>query len=66
MHCGTCKYAMLERKRGKVVQNEGIELPDGEKIKSLENEKGQKDLGMLQFDSVKSKEIKDMITNEYY
>ena len=40
MHCGTCKHAMLERKRGKVVQNEGIELPDGEKIKSLENEKG--------------------------
>ena len=46
------------------MQSEGIELTNGETIKSLE--KGHKYLGMLQFDSVKNKEMKDMITKEYY
>ena len=32
------KCAMLEMKRGKVVQSEGIELPRGGTIKSLEDE----------------------------
>ena len=48
------------------MQSEGIELPSGEKIKSLEDKKGYKSLGVLQFDSVKSKKMKDMITKEYY
>ena len=60
------KCAMLEMKRGKVVQSEGIELPRGGTIKSLEDENWYKHLGLLQFDSVKSKEMKDMITKEYY
>ena len=56
----------VRKERGKVVQSERIELPDGGKIKSLEKEKGYKYFGMLQFDSVKSKEMKDMRTKEYY
>ena len=36
-------------KLGKVVQSEGIELPNGKMIKSLEDENGCKCLGVLQF-----------------
>ena len=35
------KCAMYEMERGKVVQSEGIELANGETIKSLEDEKGR-------------------------
>ena len=34
------------------MESERIELPNGETIKSLEDEKGYKYLGMLQFDCV--------------
>ena len=47
-----------------VLQSEGIELQNWEKIKSLKDEKGY--LGVLQFDSMKSKEMTNMITKEYY
>ena len=53
MQFGTSKCAMLKMKRGKIMQSDGIELPNGETIKSLENEKRYKYLGVLQFDSVK-------------
>ena len=33
------KYAVLELKWGKVMQSEEIQLPNGQKIKSLEGEK---------------------------
>ena len=46
-------------KRGKFVQSEGIELPNGEMRKLPEVKKGDKFLIMLQFDCVKSKEMKD-------
>ena len=42
MQFGISKRAMLEMKRGKVVENEGIELPNGETKKSLEDKKGYK------------------------
>ena len=61
MQFGICKCPMLEIKRVKVVQSERIELPSGEMIKSLEDEKGSKYLGVLQFDCVTSKEMKDTI-----
>ena len=48
------------------VRNEEVEwCKMKETIKSLGNEKGHTYLGMLQFDSVKSKETKDMITKKY-
>ena len=34
MQFGNSKTAMLDMKKGKVVQSEGIELPNGETIKS--------------------------------
>ena len=66
MQFGISKCTMLEMKRRKVVQNERIELPSGETIKLLQDEKGYKYLGVLKFDSVKSKEMKYMIKKEYY
>ena len=60
------KCAMLEMKRGKVVQSKGIVLPNEKMIKSVEDEKGYNYLGVFWFDSVDSKEIKDMITKEHY
>ena len=42
MQFGIFKCAMLEIKRGKVVQSERIELPNGETIKSLEDGKRHK------------------------
>ena len=66
MHCGISKYAMLEMENVKVLQSEGIELPNEETIKLLNDEKGHKYLAVLQFDSVKNKEIKTMITKVYY
>lgn len=48
-----------------VLQSEGIELQNWEKIKSLKDEKGYLG-GVLQFDSMKSKEMTNMITKEYY
>ena len=50
----------VRNEKGKVVQSEGIELPSGEMIKSLQDEKGYKYLGILQLDLVKSKEMEDM------
>ena len=47
MQFGNSKTAMLEMKKGKVVQSEGIELPNGETIKSLEDEKGYKHLSVF-------------------
>ena len=38
---------MLKKKRGKVVQSEELELLSGEMIKTLEDEKGYKYLGVL-------------------
>ena len=66
MQSEIAKCAMLEMKRRKVVQSEEIELLSWETIKSLEDEKGYKYVGVLQFDSVKCKEMKDIITKEYY
>ena len=48
------------------MQGEGTELPNGEWIKLLEDEKGYRSLGISQVDSVKSKEMKDTMTSKYY
>ena len=60
------KCQMLEMKRGKVMQSDGTKLPSRETRKSLKNEKECKSLVVLQFDSARSKEMKSLITKEYY
>ena len=49
--------------RGRMVKNEGVDLPNGKAIKALEKNKGYKYLGILEPYKVKSDEIKG---NEYF
>ena len=60
MDFGLPKCGLLIMKRGKVVKNEGISMPDG-KMKNIE-EGGYKDLGDR---CVKHKEMKGQIKKEY-
>ena len=66
MEFGISKCAMLEMKRGKVVDSNGIDLPSGETIKALENNDGYKYLGIIQCDETKNKEMKEMLSKEYF
>ena len=66
MEFGISKCAMIEMKRGKMVKNDGIELPDGERIRSLEIDEAYKYLGVLQSDKGKSKEMKGIVRKEYF
>ena len=66
MEFGISKCAMVEMKRGKMVSSEGIELREGELIKSLEEGEGYKYLGVIQSDKVKSKEMKGILRKEYF
>ena len=52
-------------KRGKFVMSEGIELLNGKKIRSLDDQEGYKYLGILQFDDIKHKEMKEKLKKEY-
>ena len=65
MEFGIQKCAMVEKKRGKMIQSNGIDLPEGQKLKSLE-EGGYRYLGILESDKVKSVEMKDILRKEYY
>ena len=47
---GIEKFAMLVMKKGKIVKSVGIELPDGKVIKSLQEDKSYKYLGILEED----------------
>ena len=66
MEFGIEKCAMIEMKRGKMIYSEGIQLPSGEKIKSLEEDEGYKYLGVLESDKVKSLEMKSILKAEYF
>ena len=46
MEFGLPKCGVLIMKRGKVVKNEGINMPDGKMVKNIE-EGGRKYLGIL-------------------
>ena len=66
MEFGISKCAMVEVKRGKMVKREGIDLPDGSTIQSLEVGAGYKYLGVLQSDRILSKEMKVILKKEYF
>ena len=40
MEFGIEKFAMIQMKRGQFVMNEGIELPNGKKVRSLDDQEG--------------------------
>ena len=61
MTFGIEKCAMVEMKRGKLSDSNGIDLTEGNKIKSLQDEEVYKYLGVLKNDKIKRKEMKDML-----
>ena len=61
---GLHKCAVLVLKRGKMVQTEGIELPDGRRMREI-NLDGYKYLGVLQCDSIMDREMKEKVKSEY-
>ena len=64
MEFGMDKCAVLVMKRGRVVRTEGIELPNGRKMKEVDLS-GYKYLGVLQLDSVMNGEMKTKVRDEY-
>ena len=64
MECGIEKCGILLLKRGKVVSSEGVSLPDGQVMKEIDDT-GYKYLGILEYDKVKEKKMKDVFVAEY-
>ena len=52
---------MIVIKRGKLVRSEGIKMPDGEVLKSLEVGDEYKYLGVLEADNIKHDTMKNNI-----
>ena len=46
MTFGIEKCAMVEMKRGKLIDSDGLDQPEGEKIRSLQDEEAYKYLGV--------------------
>eukprot|EP00794_Sanderia_malayensis_P016665 gene16665-biopygen14077 len=67
MEFGVKKCGILIMHRGAVAKTKtnGIVLPSGETIKHID-EDGYKYLGILEFDSVKEKEMKEAFATEYF
>ena len=57
------KCAVLELERWRLVRSEEIELPDGERMKEVDQE-GYKYFGVLHLDKVMNKKMKESIGNE--
>ena len=61
---GLGKCAVLDLKRGKTIRTEGIELPDGKCMREV-NHDGYKYLGVLQFDFIMNREMKEKVKRIY-
>ena len=61
---GTEKCATLVIEKGKIVKSVGIELTDGKVIKSLQEGKGYKYLGILEVDGFLGEDIPE--TRKYW
>ena len=64
MEFGVRKCGVIILRRGKVVRTDGVELPNGETIRSIEAD-GYKYLGILEADTILEKEMKEMFQKEY-
>ena len=66
MEFGLDKCAtILVLKGGKLVKSDGIKLPDGKEMKSLNEGDGYKYLGVTEADEIKKKERKEKVGKEY-
>jgi hypothetical protein len=65
MEFGVKKCGVLVMRRGKISDCEGIVLPNGDVMKSIEDE-GYKYLGILELDDIMEEEMRSKITKEYF
>ena len=65
MEFGIEKCAMLVMEKGKIVKSVGIELPDGKVIKSLQEGKSYKYLGILDTEKFLEEEMELNVSKEY-
>ena len=66
MEFGIEKCAMLVMKSGKRHMTDGMELPNHDRIRTLEENETYKYLGILEADPIKQVEMKDKIRKEYF
>ena len=59
------KYAMLVMKSGKRHMTDGMELPNHDRIRTLEEKETYKYLGILEADNLKQVQMKDTTRKEY-
>ena len=59
------KSVMLIMKSGKRHMTDGIELPNHDKVKTLEENETYKYLGILEAETIKQVQMKDTIRKEY-
>ena len=64
MEFGIKKCGVLVLKRGTVVSSEGVEMPDGERIKEVEKN-GYRYLGILEYNKIKESKMKENFQKEY-
>ena len=64
MEFGIEKCAMLVMKSGKRHMTDGMELPNHDRIRTLEENETYKYLGILEADTIKQAQMKDMIRKE--
>ena len=65
MEFGLKRCRLVVMKRSKVIKYDGVDLPDGHRMKSVE-EDGYKYLGILEYNEVLYAEMKIRLQNEYY
>ena len=61
---GIEKCALVNIQRGKVTRTEGIQLPDGNNIKDID-EAGYKYFGIIEGEEIKHQEMEEKISQEY-
>ena len=64
MEFGIEKCALINIQRGKATRTEGIQLPDGNNIKDID-EIGCKYLGIIEGEKIKHQEMKEKVKKEY-
>ena len=64
MEFGLKKCAVIVMKKGKMVRFDGIQLPNEEVMKSID-EKGYTYLGVIEMDEIKEQEMKKIVITEY-
>ena len=65
MEFGIRKCSVLVLKKGKVVESDGVLLPNGERMQSVEEE-GYKYLGILEVDDLQHTVMKEQFCAEYF